>query len=541
MSAGQTNMRSTYPTSFSRPLASGFSTLEVLLAMTILVLTITSVTLTSYGSQTMQTDAETGTEALHTAQDGLEYMQTLSRKDFQLVNPTTTDKTIGTATYHRVISVSTTTAPDYATKQITSTVTWQGENNRMQHVTLSALVTNFDHAAGGETCDSVPSGNWALPIVKNAANTDMLSLTGTSTGVNVITNIDAYKGKVYLTVKDAQYKTDPRLFVFDIAKLKTDPTHSLLGKLTTATNTTASGMYAVQVAEGPSGKRYAYIANDYQANWSSCSAYYNCAQLSIVDVTDPSKMVLASTTYFKLPNVSGALNSGGSGNALFYKDGLLYLGLTRTLSGPEFNIIDVHDPKSPLWLGAANVDFDVSAISVVGNTAYLATNNDTGEVLTMDVSNPSSPTLLATYDAPGQTVAGYGRSLDVVGDTVYLGRSQLNSGAEFLVLDASSTTGVIPPTPLGSRDIGTASLPFTVYGTLVRSSLGFLTGGNGIGSGGKFYVEQMSNLGSITDYASTTLPNSSTGFALDCEGSDIFVGSRDAANMGYLSVITSSP
>lgn len=539
MSAGPTSMKLIRTTFLARLGTSGFSTLEVLLAMTILVMTITSVTLTSYGSQTMQTDAETGTEALHLTQDGLEYLQTLSRKDFHLVTPTSSDITIGSMTYHRVVTVSTTTPPDYATKQIGSTVTWQGENNRVEHVTLSALVTNFDHAAGGETCDSVPSGNWALPVIKNA-NTDIVSLIATSSGaINAITSIEAYKGKLYVTVNGTLYKPDPRLFVFDIPKLKTDPTHALIGKLTTATNTATYGMYAVQVAEGPLGRRYAYVANDYPANWASCAAYYNCAQISIVDVTDPANMALGSSTYYKLPNVNGALNSGGAGTALFYKDGLLYLGLSKTLSGPEFAVVDVHDPKSPLWLGGSNVDFDVNAISVVGNTAYLATNNDSGEVVTMDVSNPSSPVLLATYNAPGQLAAGYGRSLDVAGDTVYLGRSQMNSGAEFVVLDASSSSGVIPALPLGSRDIGTALAPFTVYGSLVRSTLGFLVGGSA--SDGKLYVEQMNNFANITDYASVTLPNNSFGYALDCEGNDIFVGSRDGANMGYLSVITSTP
>lgn len=523
-----------------KSVVAGFATLEVLLAMTILVLTLASVTLTTYGSQSMQMDAETGTEALHRAQDGLELMQTLSRKDFHLVVPTSSDETIGNLTYHRVVSVTPTTAPDYATKEITSTVTWIGEHNRPQHVSLSALVTNFDHAAGGDTCDSVPSGNWALPVVVNSASADMVSLIATSSGaINAITSLDAYKGKLYVTVNGALYKTDPRFFVFDIPKLKTDPTHALIGKLTTATNTATYGMYAVQVAEGSAGRRYAYIANDYPANWNTCTPYYNCSQLSVVDVSDPSKMALGSTTYYKLPNVNGALNSGGAGTALFYKDGLLYLGLSKTLFGPEFAVIDVHDPKSPLWLGGYNVDFDINAIAVVGNTAYLATNNDSGEITVLDVSNPSAPLLRSTYNAPGQTAAGYGRSLDIVGDTVYLGRSQLNSGAEFVVLDASSTTGVIPALPLGSRDIGTSIAPFTVYGTLVRSALGFLAGGSG--SGGKLYVEQMSDLSNISDHGAVTLPNNSYGYAMDCEGNDIFVGSRDGAIMGYLSVITSSP
>lgn len=522
----------------------GFSTLEILLAMTILVLTITSVTLTSFGGQSMQIDAETSTEALHEAQNGLEYMQTLARKDFQLVTPSSSLASIGAITYHKTISISTTTYPDYASKEITSTVTWTGENNRPEHVTLSALVTNFDHARGGDTCDSTLSGNWSAPYIVNNTVNELSLLSGTSTGANVVTSVDAYKGKVYVTVNGVQYKTDPRLFIFDINKLKTDPTHALLGKLTTATNTATYGMYAVHVAEGPAGRTYAYVANDYQANWNSCPAYFNCAQIAIVDVTNPAGMVLASTTYFKLPNISGGLTSGGAGNSLYYKDGLLYVGLTKTTSGTEFNIVDVHNPLVPTLIPGSglNIDFDVSAITVVGNTAYLATNNDSGEVVVVDVSNPASPVLLSTYNAPGQLSAGYGRSLELVGDRLFLGRSSMNSGDEFVVLDASSSLGVIPATPLGSLNIGTSLVPFTVYGTLVRDSLAFLAGGNT--SNGKLYIENISNLGAIVDAAlPVALPNNSFGFAVDCEGNDIFVGSRDnsASNLGYLSVITATP
>lgn len=525
-------------TSSRKPVVAGFATLEVLLAMTILVLTLASVTLTTYGSQSMQMDAETGTEALHSAQDGLELMQTLSRKDFHLVVPTSSDETIGNLTYHRVVSVTPTAAPDYATKQITSTVTWTGEHNRPQHVSLSALVTNFDHAAGGDTCDSVPSGNWGLPIIANSV-TDIPTLTATSSGVNVVTGVDAYKGKLYVTVNSSQYRTDPRLFVLDIAKLKTDPTHALLGKLTTATNTTTYGMNSVQVAEGPSGRLYAYIADDYGANWGACSPYYNCAQLTIAEVTEPSKMALGSSTYYKLPNIFGSLGSGGAGYSVYYKDGLLYLGLTKTLSGPEFNIIDVHDPKNPLWLGGLNIDFTVNAIRVVGNVAYLATSDGSRDVLSVDVSNPSNPTALASFDAAGGGgTIGLGQSLAAVGDTLFLGRTNVDGSPEFSIVDASSSGVML--LPQGSRDVGTAANHFSIFGIVVRGVFAFLVGGDG--SSGKLYIEQIQNKSNIFDASlPLTLPNNSMGYALDCEGNDIFVGSRDGSNVGHISVITASP
>ncbi len=522
---------------------SGFSTLEVLIAMTILVVSVTAVTVTSFGSQSLALDAETGSEALDQAEDGLEYMETLARQDFHLVTPTSSLAAIGGVSYLRTIEVSTTTLPDYATKRVKSAVTWTGEHGRTERVSLSALVTNFDRVSGGDTCDSVATGNWTSPAIANAI-TNLSSLSSTSTGANVITALDAYKGRLYVTVSAAQYRTDPRLFVFDIAKLKSDPANSLVGKLATASNTATYGMYALAVAEGPAGKRYAYVANDYPANWGSCSAYYNCAQLLVVDATDPAKWTLASSTYLKLPNVTGGLNSGGAGTSIAYKDGLVYLGLSKTSTGPEFVIVDVHDPRTPTLVPGSSLDlgYDVNAIVLSGTTAYLAMGNDSGEVVLVDVSNPSAPTVRSTYNAPGQLSAGYGRSLEMVGTNLYLGRSYVSNAAEFLVLDASSSTGVIPATPLGSRDLGVIATPYTVYGALVRGALAFIAGGSS--SGGKLYIENLENLANVVDHAPPLdLPSGSFGFAIDCEGNDVFVASRDntASNYGYLSVIAPSP
>ena len=521
-----------------QPHNTGFSTLEMLIAMTLIILTLSAVTLTSFGNQSVIVDGQLDAEALNSAQELLEGVQTLARKDFNLVNPTSTTETIGAMIYSKNISV---VQSDFFTKQITANVSWIGEHNRAQKVALSTLVTNFDNAQGGDTCSSVLIGDWTAPHIVNAV-TELSLLTGTTTGANVITSIDAYKGRVYVTVNAAQFKTDPRLFIFDSATLKTDPTHSLLGKVTTATNTAIYGMYAVHVSDGPQNHLYAYVANDYQANWSACPAYYDCAQLSVVDVTNPGSVKLASTTYYKLTNIGGALNSGGAGNSIFYKNGLVYLGLTKSLSGPEFNIIDVHDPQHPIQVGSGiNLDVDVNAITVVGNIAYLATSNDSGEVVSIDVSNPNTPILLSTYNAPGQLSAGYGRSLKMIGDRLYLGRSYVSNASELIVLDASSTSGAIANPPLGSRDLGVSLSPFTVYGVLVRDTLAFIAGGNS--TNGKLFIERLSNISNITEWATPLpLPNNSFGFAIDCEGNDVFIGSRDnsASNLGYLSVITSA-
>lgn len=77
-----------------RKYQSGFLTLEMLMAMFILILALTAVISVSFGSQSMIVDSRINAEALNIAQSLLKKAQADSRKDFNLVNPinaTTTD------------------------------------------------------------------------------------------------------------------------------------------------------------------------------------------------------------------------------------------------------------------------------------------------------------------------------------------------------------------------------------------------------------------------------------------------------------------
>lgn len=528
---GLINMRK----SIQKICCAGFSTLEMMIAMAILVIALTTVTVTMFGGDSMLIDTETSIEALARARMMVESAQTLSRKDFMLVNSTSSDETIGSVTYHKQLSVV--QSSDHFTKRLLARVSWDGEHGRVAHVELPALVTNFNNASGGDTCDSVLSGNWALPITKNVV-TDFLALTATSTGINVITNVDAYKGKLYVTVGNTNYKTDPTFFIFDIQKLKTDPTHALLAKLDTATTTTV-GLFAPHVAEDGSGKTYAYVANEYNPNWNTCALNYNCAQLQIIDVSSSTKLTTASTTLLKIPNVLST--TGGAGNSIFYKNGLVYLGLTKTNSGNEFNIVDVHDPLHPQWIGSYPIGATVNAIKVVGTTAFLSTTDNTRELIVLNVENPVTPTLFASYDASGQANAGYGQSMALLGDTLFFGRTYVGNAPEFLVLDASNTK-VTSPTLLGVRDIGpNATNPFTINAIVTRDSLTFLAGGSP-STGGKLFVLSTQDPSTMSDFATpVVLPNNSLGSAMDCEGNDLIVSSNNISNQGYLSVITATP
>ena len=134
---------------FQRSISAGFSTLELLIAMTILVMVLSAVIFVTFGNQSLQIDIEANGEALIKAEELLEEQQALARKDFKMINPKVG---VQDGIYQKTISVSTV---DYFTKKITSSLTWSADRFRPGRIDLTSLITNFENAVGGDTCYSV--------------------------------------------------------------------------------------------------------------------------------------------------------------------------------------------------------------------------------------------------------------------------------------------------------------------------------------------------------------------------------------------------
>ena len=103
----------------------GFSTLEILLAMTISILTLTAVILVSFGGQSVLADSQASNEAINKAQELLENEQALSRKDFKLVVPTSTIEMSGGLQYTKTVTV-TPSSTDSFTKLISECKNFKG-------------------------------------------------------------------------------------------------------------------------------------------------------------------------------------------------------------------------------------------------------------------------------------------------------------------------------------------------------------------------------------------------------------------------------
>ena len=446
----------------------GFSTIELLIAMAFAVIVISGAILVAFGEQSTILGGETATEALARATGRIGEARALAREDFNLVNATTSTDGRYTET------VSVTLLPDFLTKQVTSSVSWASGRAEPLSVTLTTLVTNLDNVSAPDTCDSSLVGDWTTPTILNPLHAIDIS-------PDIPTGIAVANGLAYITGSHAGSNSD--FFIVNVS----DASYPVFANSAQPGISTGPGLAAVAVAGG-----YAYVANRSTAG-----------QLQVITVTNPSSPTLATST-----RVTGA---GGVGNAIFYYNHMVYLGLTASGAGPQFAIFDVASSTKPIAKGTYTLGHTVNAIHVRGRYAYIATAAPE-ELIVFDISDPMSPQRVSGSGVLPDTTAN-GKSVYVVGDTAYLGRTVGLSPSAKQLYAFDTRNPLTSPLPV----LGTPlDLNDSINSLLVRSHLAFLT------TRTEFQVWSLSNLNSLTKVGSLSL--ASTTPAFDCEQNTLYVG-----------------
>lgn len=533
----------------------GFSIIEILIAMAIGIIVISGVVAGSggfsaalRGNQSTIMNGQTNAEAVTLAQKVLEQTQALGRQDFNLVNPTATTSIDGF--YYK--SVDVVTQPDFLTKLITTTISWLSDHNATSTTRFSTLVTNLENVNSPNLCNStvLNANGWKTPKYYSFWTPDMLPPPHAN-GI-AVSDLRVFDNKLYITASTTPNPSPESFLIFD---LPVDPSQTpvLRGRIDNATSTN-TGLNAVTVAT-TSGAIYAYVASAFPANFGTCSsangAYTKCGQLQIIDVNDPDlSLGMAQIKYtFKVPSVTG---TGGQsvGKSIFYKDGIVYLGLAKTPDtnpggDTEFNAIDVGGgglggtPTDPKFIKGYQVGNGVNDIFVKGNYAYLASPNN--ENITIVDANISSPTFM-------QRVGGYtppsggnnGERVYTVGNTSYLGRAF--GAKEFYILNVSSPSSV---SLIGNAlDIETGNQA-SVRGLAVKNNLAFII------TRDQFQVWDIASPSSImpwTPAASTTqflqlslLGGSGTSLNCDRDYFYIAIASSMGNNKDYVAIIVPGP
>lgn len=384
----------------------GVATLEILIALAVIALSISAVIMVVFGNQSLSVDAQTTQEALYKAQAGLEEARASTHNNW--------DNIVSNSTTEEIFTKNTSVADvDEFVKLVNVVVNWQIQQPRS--VELSTLLTDWQSALAQGSCATVSQGNWSAPALSTTID---LGATGPATAV------DVKHGIAYVTANGDSTKND--FFAIDVST----GIPTILSKFSTG-----PGLTAVHVAGN-----FAYLGNTSTA-----------AQLQIVDITNPSAAYLRKN--FKLPGS----NSGDTATSLYYYNHNIYLGTPKS-SIAEFHIIDVSNVDNPKEVGTWEFNTSVNAIYVSNGLAYVATPDDE-ELKILDVHDPAKIKLVGGYNAPGGS--GNGKSFVRTGLRLYLGRTVGND--ELYVLHI----GNINPDALASANINSTVNGLVSMGNLV--------------------------------------------------------------------------
>ena len=446
----------------------GQSTLEIIIAITVLAAGITAAILALFGGQSLSLDSQEANVALRIAQMEIEKIESQARYDFTGITSSSSTEAEFTKNI-TVVSVST------STKRVTVRLSWRTDPLRLQDLELVTHVTDWQGSAasGGDTGGGGLTGDWANP--RTLGSIDL------GPGVSA-TDLDVVSKMVYMS-GEASASSKPDFFIVNATDGENPYIVSNL-------NTTNQGLEALDVAGN-----YVYAANNNNADDK---------QLQVIDITDKANPSLLAE--YTLPD------STEKGISIFYSNQKAYVG-TEKNGGPEFFIVDVSTPANPVSLGSKEIGYDVNAIQVSGNTAYIATPDDK-ELKILNVSDPANITVVGEYNVVGSCEDG--KSMYLVGIKLYFGRTEPcghDDHHKFSILDITNASNV---SSLGSTNIGA-----DVNGIVVRDTLAFI----GTDDPNKeFQVWNISNPASTTQISSFNFPQVASG--VDYEDNLVYVSVR---------------
>lgn len=354
----------------------GQSLVEVLVALSIFVVTSAAAFLLFFGGQSLSVDSINSGLATDYVHEGM--TATRSVRDQGWVNLTTGTHGLSYSnnkwqfsgasdTKNGLTRTVTVTDIDANTKEIKTKVTWATDPLRIQSSELIERLTNFQNvqASGGDTGGTLPVGNWCDP--KTLGSIDL------GPG-NSATDLDVLNKIVYVSAT-ASSAAKPDLFIIDA----TDGVSPIiLGSINTG-----KGLNGIDIAGN-----YAYVVGEDDTK-----------EFQVIDISNHAA-----------PAVVGTLDLAGDydGFTVFYWNGYVYVGRANG-AVQEFVIINVSNPASPsLVSGLGNIGDEINDIFVLNNKAYLGTEDDTKGMIVVDVTNVNSPAILGSMNSGAHVYSTYG-------------------------------------------------------------------------------------------------------------------------------------
>lgn len=359
-------------------MSKGFSTIEVLLASSILILIVTAfMGAYIYGSESTAIAGQRG-RAAFLAEEGLEASRNIRDVLFNNLSPGTKGLAISsnkwvfsgssdiTDIFTRAIQIS---PVGTNRNMVTSTVTWQQNPQRTGSASLVTYLTNW-RRNNGSVVPTTPETTFNLP--------------GSASG----TEIALYKtGGSTFVIEGRISSSDKELYVIDVT---TPGSPSVTGTLEIGSN--VNDLVVVG--------SYVYLATTDNSN-----------ELQVVNLAAPAT-----------PALAGSLDLAGNadGQTIAASGNNLYIGRAGSTE-PEIDSVSIATPASPSLLSTLEVGDSVWKITLAQSNVYLyaSTGNNSSEFIVVNVSSPSSISQSGLIDLSGTSDA---TAIQAFGNYAALGR-----------------------------------------------------------------------------------------------------------------------
>lgn len=375
----------------------GFAAVELLLAATLFgFISVAIIGAIIYGRQATAGSGRYE-RAIFLAEEGIEAVRNIKDSGFSNLSDGTyglsqansrwilVSNTDVTGIYSRQITISTV---DSSRKTIASKVSWTA-GSVARSTQLDTRLTNWRATV------ATPR-SWANAVLDGSNN-----LAGTKNGIKVAT-----QGNYAYLVMEAG---NPDFFVLNVSNPAAPAIAASLDIEDSPRNIVVDG-------------NYAYIASKNDA-----------AELEVIDIKDP--LAPKKVSSFDAPGKADAYGIKKQGNNI-------YLSRLDNKGDSEFMILNLANPLSPQRIGSYGVNNDARDLCVIGSNVYLGNNNESSEILVLNISLPASPLLANTIDLPGKDSV---LAVRCVGNTLFVGQEGKLTAINVAVPALPVTQGTYSP------------------------------------------------------------------------------------------------
>jgi hypothetical protein len=427
----------------------GAATLELLIAIAVMVLFLSGAVMVSFGGQTAGLDVYLTNHGLYKIGTGISETIASVLADWNFIAGQAAADDIYTET-----AVIKDISP--CLKIISYGIFWTSDKNRGQNLISNTLISNTTEAKKlGGGCDPSLPEEWDTAAILGSANVSAANTQGSDLKISVI------NGKYYgfLTTSDDIQETSD-FWVIDVS----NPAGNLtpiadINIINSNGGGSSKGLSAVEVADN-----YAFtIRND------------NIEQLQVIDISSPLNPVVVATS--SIPNAPQAV-----ARSIFYYGEKLYIG-TQYLPCPscdskqnnELHIFNVSNPLNPVWQDSINVDRNVNSVVIREELAYLAIGPGSSapytplRIYNIDSNSADYLSQVGVFETSGNH---QGRSIYLLGNKIYLGRDRASgNNKDFHIIDVSNPS---LPQEIGSQNLNLSPATAAVTALMVQGDLAFL-------------------------------------------------------------------